>query len=149
MSDDGLVVDFHGSLAVTTSARRPVCTFQLELQTRRRGAEAEISSKRLAVASPDAFALLGWPQLGGSQVFAGQLLYVRAFEGAPWTVRVTYEASGVVDIPVHSMLLLEAPTGDLITSVAVQGSGTIEYLVAGTSIDGGPQPPPPPPPPPV
>lgn len=138
MSGDGIKIDFHGDLSVYYApcdrSHDPGCVFLPELHTRRRGASYETSSKRMRVQSADAFTALGWPPSIGPQSFAGTLLYLRALDGVSWVVQVTYQTGDPVEIPVHSLLLLEAPEGNLITGVAVMGQGTIEYLVAGEAV---------------
>src|SRR5690606_26528346 len=125
-----LSVSFSGDLLIRLSAA--VCSggsadpgtgYTLQLISANRAAEESIGQKLASLDSPAAFASLPYPSS-----LLGRVLYFRGLgERDVWDVRVTYATSGQVTQPIQGMLLLEAPDGDEITAVEVQGSGAFEW----------------------
>lgn len=91
------------------------------------------TGKNLAnVQSPNAYAALGAIGAGGP-VTQASLLYLRTV--VPVLVQITVLISNapvvIAGIPVNGLLVLEFPTNQPLTGVAVQGAAQVEYYAAG------------------
>lgn len=87
----------------------------------------------IAVASPSAYVPL--PGIGTTgPVTKGSFLYVKS--NAPISLRLT-NVSGSTTVtsvtPLDGMLIQEFPTGSELVLLEVEGTATVEYLVAGQS----------------
>lgn len=103
-------------------------TFQLVLRAANRSAEAEVSQLLATIDSALAYVALPWP----SGLYA-TVLYLRTADfPSGWSLRVTYETTGQVVIPIHGTVLLETDVTDRITAVELQGSGTFAWFAAGS-----------------
>lgn len=83
----------------------------------------------LAVASPGP----AWQALPLEGVAKVRLLAVRSLDGASLLLRVTSTNGGADQVlPVSGLAILQQPgVGDEFTAVALQGTGRVEYLLAG------------------
>jgi hypothetical protein len=132
-----LSISFSGDLLLQLSSAAcaggstdPGSGFTLRLISANREADESIGQKLGQVDSPAAFVALPYPSS-----LLGRVLYFRGLgERDVWDVRVTYATSGQVTQPVQGMILVEAPDGDEITAVAVQGSGEFEYQIWGALV---------------
>lgn len=135
MSD--LTATLQGSLTIAPSANTPPtdqssggASYGLSLQTENASAQSEAGQTRSTINSPSVFFPLALPSNQLSRV-----LYIRQRgnqPAAPIQVQVTFATSGVAVLPVRGTLLLEAPPGDEITGVAIQGQSIIEWTAFGS-----------------
>jgi len=129
-----LAVRFSGDLLIQLSSAvcpggstDPGSSFSLALITANQSADEQIGQKLAQVDSPAAYVALPYPAS-----LLGRVVYFRGLgERDQWLVRLTYAVTGLVVQPVQGTLLLEAPDGDEITSVEVQGAGEISWQVWG------------------
>lgn len=105
----------------------PGLNVTLALTTANRTGDEQVSQQLATIDSPAAFVALPYP---GSLL--GRVLYLRGLgERDAWLVRVSYAASAQAVIPVQGMVLVEAPIGDEITGLEVQGVGELTWVVWG------------------
>lgn len=129
-----LAVSFSGDLLIQLSSAAcaggstdPGSSFSLGLITANLAADEQIGQKLAQVDSALAYQALPYPAN-----LLGRVLYLRGLgERDQWLVRVTYVTTGLVVQPLQGTLLLEAPDGDEITAVEVQGVGEISWQVWG------------------
>jgi hypothetical protein len=102
-------------------------TFQLGLRSENRSASVDQGQTVASISSPDAFVELPWPPGLHATVF-----YLRTAEfPSGWRIRITYETSDPVELPIHGLILLETPSDDRIAGVELQGSGQYGWYAAG------------------
>lgn len=100
--------------------------FQLGLLTGNKSAAAEISQTATTIDSALAFEALPF-----QSNFRARLLYLRTKDLAAFDLRLTYEGSGIVTIPLRGTVLLETPADDRLSLVELQGQGSLEWFAAG------------------
>lgn len=101
-------------------------TFNLALRTENKSATQEASSTLQVIDSADDFIAL---PIAANQ--RSTVIYLRTLEFAPMSLRLTFEVSDPVVLPIRGAFLLELPADDRLTTVEIQGQGQIEWLAAG------------------
>ena len=115
----------NGSGSVGSSG--PV--FNLALRTVNASATSEETSMAWTLDSAVAFV-----PLSISPSMRLTVLYLRVTTSAPILVRLTFEASAQIVVPVSGSLLLEFPADDRVSLVELQGQGQVEWLAAGAIV---------------
>jgi hypothetical protein len=105
--------------------------FVLSLATANRSATQLTSATSQTIDSPAAFEVLPIPTNQRST-----LIYLRGQDLAPLRVRLTFEVSATIEVPLggNGNLMQEFPTDDRVVTVAVQGQGRIEWLASGAIV---------------
>jgi hypothetical protein len=102
--------------------------FQLGLRSANRQASVDQGQTVAIIDSADEFEALPWPTGLTATVF-----YLRTAEWpAGWALRITYETSDPVELPIHGMIFLETPADDRITGVELKGAGQFGWYAAGS-----------------
>jgi len=106
-------------------------TFQLALKSSNAAAAQEESSMVRPIDSvAPAFEDLGIPASMAARVF-----YLRVQTLSPFVVRLTTELAGVTTLPsLSGSILFEFAADDRLTTIEVQGQGTIEWYAAGDTV---------------
>jgi hypothetical protein len=101
--------------------------FQLGLRSTNRQATVDQGQTVAQIDSSGAFVALAWPTGLLATVF-----YLRTAEWpAGWFVRINYETSDTIVLPIHGLILLETPSDDRIAGVELKGAGQFGWYAAG------------------
>jgi hypothetical protein len=101
--------------------------FQLGLRTQNRQATIDQGQTVASIDSAGAFVTLPWPSGLLATVF-----YLRTAEWpSGWFLRLTYETSDPVELPIHGLILIETPADDRISGVQLKGAGQFGWYAAG------------------
>lgn len=143
MPDVLIAAALNGGLTVgvsdATNAQDCACTpvspsafFTFGLQPESAWGDAEASSRRTVITSPDVFVSLAMPSVGADESFLGRFFYFRSLErDVPFMVRLDYADSTTTDVPVNGLLVIEIPEDDELTAVSCSGTGAFEWCVVG------------------
>lgn len=99
----------------------------MTLRAANRSAAAEVSQTLTTIDDLVNYVTLPWPAGLNATVFH---LRTADFPGG-WTLRLTYESSGQVVLPIHGTVLLETQADDRITAAELKGSGQFGWFAAG------------------
>ena len=132
-------IDLKGALSTKPAASCGVGSggttgpnFVLSLATANRSATQLTSATSQTVDSPGAFEVLPIPVNQRST-----LIFLRGQDLAPLRVRLTFETSAAVELPVGgngNFGPLEFPPDDRVVTVAIRGQGRIEWLASGAIV---------------
>lgn len=102
--------------------------FSISLDAANRSASSQVGATVQSIDNPSAFEALPIPASQRST-----LVYLRGLDLAPLILRLTFEVSSAVEIPLagNSPFLSCFAADDRVTEVAVKGQGRIEWLAAG------------------
>jgi hypothetical protein len=102
--------------------------FKITLSAQHRSAESQASATVQVIDSPGSFEVLPIPANQRSTV-----AYLRSLDSSPIMLRLTFESSDPVEIPLAGQdpWLQGFPNDDRLATLAVQGSGRIEWIAAG------------------
>lgn len=101
--------------------------FQLSLRAANRSAAADQGQTLTTIDDTVNYVALPWPTGLHATVF-----YLRTADfPAGWTLRLTYETTGQVVLPIHGTVLLETQVDDRITAAEIKGSGQFGWFAAG------------------